>query len=173
MKKIVLVRHATATRRSPDEADFERSLRKKGHKQARAMIDWFRTVDETPDLFLSSPANRAIETARLFAKGLGGKPGKIVKDKKLYGTSGSVDFLKILRKLDNKHKSVMVFGHDPAFTDFAQYMVADFAGHLPKCSVFAFTVNRRLWRTIRPGEGHLEYFEWPKGLKTRSRGNRE
>jgi phosphohistidine phosphatase len=68
MKRIVLVRHATAAAKQADAEDFDRSLRKKGRKEARALAGWYQTVAEVPDLLLTSPANRALETALIFAK---------------------------------------------------------------------------------------------------------
>lgn len=168
MKRIIMVRHASAAAKGPDVEDFTRSLRKKGHREAKAMISWYiKTNREIPDLMLSSPANRAIETALLFAKGLGCKPKKIQSDDGLYGTASNGDFLKCIKKLDDKYDSVMVFGHDPAFSDFAQYMVTGFSEDLPKCSVFAFVAKRKTWKSIRPGDGALEYFESPEGLVKR------
>lgn len=166
MKKIVMVRHATAAPKGVDVDDFARSLRKKGHKECRAMIRWYlENVGEVPDLMLSSPANRAIETAELFANGLGYKPKRIAKNEALYGTAGPEAFLEILKSLDGKYSSVMVFGHDPVFSEFAKYMVDVFDDVLPKCSVFGFTVNRKSWKTLKAGDGRVEYFESPGVLQ--------
>jgi phosphohistidine phosphatase len=165
MKNIILVRHATAAPKGADVDDFTRSLRKKGIKECRTMVRWYRdNVGEIPDLLLSSPANRAIETAVLFAKGLGVKPKKIARDQDLYGTADPEHFLKILKALDDELQSVMVFGHDPAFSEFAQHMVDAFDDVLPKCSVFGFSVNRRSWNTLKANDGTLEYFESPEGI---------
>lgn len=165
MKKIILVRHATAAAKGADIDDFTRSLRKKGHKECRAMIRWYLDyAGDIPDLMLSSPANRAIETALLFAKGIGYKPKKISRNENLYGTASSKDFLDILKSLDDDYDSVMVFGHDPEFSEFAQYMVSGFEAMLPKCSVFGFSVNRKSWKTLKSGDGKLQFFESPEGL---------
>ncbi len=77
MKRITLVRHATAVPRNPKKDDFGRSLRKKGRREAKAMGEWYKNVEEQPDVMISSPANRAIETARVFAKTLGYPAKKI------------------------------------------------------------------------------------------------
>ncbi len=168
MKKIILVRHASAEPRGTDVKDFSRSLRKRGHKEARTMIRWYlEHTGEKPDSMLSSPANRAIETAELFAKGIGYKSKKIAKDKALYGTASSEDFLEIVKALDDREGSVMVFGHDPAFSEFAKYMVDEFDSFLPKCSVFGFSVNRKTWKALKPGDGRLEFFESPGGVQDR------
>jgi len=167
MKKIILVRHATAVGHVTDGKDFDRSLRKKGRREARAMAGWYRRIAHVPDLLLSSPAKRAIETARIFAKEIGYPRKKIVQDEALYGGLEPSDFLTIFKTLDDKHESVMVFGHDPSFSDFAQYIVKGFDQNLPKCSVFGVTASRRSWTMIRRGDGHLEIFEHPDGLGQR------
>jgi phosphohistidine phosphatase len=165
MKKIIMVRHATAAPKGVDVDDFTRSLRKKGHRECRAMIRWYQeNVGDKPDLMLSSPANRAMETALSFAKGLGYKAKKIARNDALYGTATPEDSLNVLKSLDDECDSVMVFGHDPAFSQFAQYMVDEFDAVLPKCSIFAFGVNRKSWKAIKAGDGKLEYFESPAGL---------
>lgn len=167
MKKIILVRHASAVGHVPDGGDFDRSLRKKGRKEAKAMAAWYAGVAELPSLLVSSPANRAIETAYIFAKEFGYPKKKIIQDEALYGGLDATDFLTILKTLDDKHGSVMVFGHDPSFSEFAQFVAKGFEQYLPKCSVFGVTTNRRSWTTIRRGDGRLDIFEHPAGLRQR------
>jgi len=168
MKRIILVRHATAVAHAPDSDDFSRRLRKRGRREAAAMVAWYRdSVGDPPDRMVSSPADRAIETARIFAKGLGYPAGKIVRDKTIYESTDMSDFMEIIKALDDKDASVMLFGHDPAFSDFAHYLVNGFEGVLTKCSVFGIGVNRRHWRTVRSGDGELAFFEHPEGLGER------
>ena len=174
MKTVIMVRHATAAAKGVDVDDYTRSLRKKGHKEARTMIRWYlENVGGKPDMMLSSPANRAIETARLFAKGLGYKSKKIIQDEALYGTATPEEFLNILNEIDDKHDSVMVFGHDPAFSEFAHYMVAEFDLLLPKCSVFGFSANRKKWKALKAGDGVLEFYDSPAGIKQRRKHDKK
>jgi phosphohistidine phosphatase len=165
MKKITLVRHASAVGKSPD--DFSRPLRKRGLKEARAMAEWYRSVEDIPDLLLSSPANRAIETAQIFAKTFGYPKKDIILVDKLYGGLDPSGFLETVRTLEDEFQNVMVFGHDPSFTDFARFIGRGFKRNLPKCSIFGVTIKRRSWSTIRRGDGHLDVFEHPEGLHQR------
>ena len=164
MKRIILVRHATAVSRASSKEDFARSLRKKGRREAKAMAEWYKSIAERPDVMISSPANRAIETARVFAKTLGYPAKKIVQKKRLYGGLESADFLELVKTLDDKQTSVTLFGHDPDFSEFAHYLAEGFQDALPKCAVLGVTMNRRRWRTIQAGEGQIEFFEYPQGL---------
>lgn len=165
MKRLILVRHATAAPKGPNIDDFTRSLRKKGRKESQVMVNWYKEAWEKPDLLLSSPANRAIETARIFAKGLGIRPKKIAQDDALYGGLDPDEFLALLKTLDDKHDTVMVFGHDPDFSEFAKHLVEGFGETIPKCGIVACELNRKVWRTIRAGDGRLVLFGHPEGLR--------
>ena len=165
MKRIVLVRHATATAREADGEDFDRSLRKKGRKEALELAGWYETVAEVPDLLLTSPANRALETALVFAKELGYSKKKIMVNEALYGSLHPQDFLKVLRAIDDKYDSVMIFGHEPSFSQFAQFAVQGFEQDMPKCGVLGFDVDSKVWRKVNPREGRLQFFEHPQKLR--------
>jgi len=167
MKTIILVRHATAVPRAADKDDFKRSLRKKGIREARAMAEWYKGNAGRPDVIVSSPANRAIETARIFAKTLGYPTKKIAQQKKLYGVSSLDVFVKTLASLGKKADTVMLFGHDPEFSEFASYLVGGFEDQLPKCSVFSVSLDRDDWQNLGPGEGKIEVYEHPAGLQER------
>jgi len=163
LKKIILVRHATAATKGPRVDDFSRSLRKKGQKESQAMADCYKKRAKIPNLLISSPAHRAIETALIFAKVIG-YHRKIVKDQTLYGGLSPSDFLEYIKRLDDHHDSVMIIGHDPEFTDFARHIVTDYEGSLPKCGILEIGLNRKHWRTAQPGDGRIDFYEHPAGL---------
>jgi phosphohistidine phosphatase len=169
MKTIILVRHATAVARAAGKDDFKRSLRKKGRREARDMAGWYKGVAKRPDVMVSSPANRAIETARIFAKTLGYPAKKIVQKKKLYGVSSLDVFLKILASIDKKSNSVMLFGHDPEFSEFASYLVGGFEDSLPKCSVFSVVLDREDWQNLGPAEGRIQAYDNPARIREQVR----
>ncbi len=70
-----------------------------------------------PDLLISSPAKRAIQTARVFANAIKYPKGKILLNKTLYeanNASSNEALLDEVRSMDDQFQSVIVFGHDPA-----------------------------------------------------------
>jgi phosphohistidine phosphatase len=97
----------------------------------------------TPDLILSSPAKRALKTARIIAKKLDYKPARIVVDERLYAT-GAEELLRVIRKLGAKPKSVMLFGHNPELTVLAHQLSNEIT-HLPTCAVAEFTFDAKSW----------------------------
>jgi phosphohistidine phosphatase len=165
MKKVILVRHAKAIGREEGLPDFVRSLVKKGKKQAKNMSKKLKNQLVTPpDLFISSPANRTLETAHVFAKELNYPAKKIMLKDELYNELTTQSFLDMLKNLDNNAASVIIFGHDPSMSEFAQYLARDFRESLPKCATVVMSFHKNGWKDIAKGQGEVEYFEYPKRL---------
>jgi len=114
-----------------------------------------------PDLFISSPANRAIETAEIIAKCLGHSAKKIEKTEKLYNELPPEGFLELIKSLDDKVDSAILFGHDPAFTDFARFLVSGFDSDLPKAGVLGVQVDVAVWADVKPELARKVYFFYP------------
>jgi hypothetical protein len=109
----------------------------------------------------SSPADRALETARLFAERLGIPAEQVALREELYGGLEPGDFLHIVQRFDNRANTVMVFGHDPSFTEFASYMIPDFSHPIPKAGVLVMDIDRPRWRAVRAGDARAVHFERP------------
>jgi phosphohistidine phosphatase len=161
VKHIILVRHATAVKRSPEKADFNRSLKKSGRKEAGEMAERLKAMKVRPKLFISSPANRAFETAEIFAEGLGRSTKKIKKYDELYDELSPEGFLELIRGLDDKNDAAIVFGHDPSFTDFARFLVPGFDGEMPKAGVLGVEADAAAWKDVKPDLARMAYFFHP------------
>jgi phosphohistidine phosphatase len=66
--ELILWRHADAEDATPGKSDLERSLTAKGEKQAQQVADWLGRRLPKGVRILASPAKRAQQTARAFAK---------------------------------------------------------------------------------------------------------
>lgn len=165
MLRIYIVRHAAAQDRGEALPDFERSLVKKGEKEAAAVARHLALRHAAPDLMISSFANRAIETAHLFAKAFHYPRQKILLRDTFYGSTNIEDLAGEIRKQPDKFKGLMLFGHDPAFSQLAAYLVDGFHEIIPKAGVVAaeFPVNH--WRDVGSGSGRLLEFTGPAQLK--------
>ena len=161
MKNIILVRHATAVKRHAKKSDAKRSLKKSGHKEAREIGERLKEMKIHPDLFISSPAERAIETAEIIAQCLGHSVKKIEKIEGLYRELPPKGFLELIRSLDDKVVSAILFGHDPAFTDFARFLVSGFDTALPKAGVLSVDVDVAVWADVKPELARKDYFFYP------------
>jgi len=99
MKMIYLVRHAAAADRSEPISDFDRPLIEKGKKESQKMANLLKSQGIKPQIYLSSSAIRAVETAQIFAKTFGYPKSKIILDEKIYSSSSGSTFIDSIKKL--------------------------------------------------------------------------
>jgi phosphohistidine phosphatase len=146
MKTLFLVRHAKSSRDDPTLADRDRPLNDRGLHDAPRMGHRLAKRGAKPDAIVSSPALRALATARLFAKELGFDRDRIVVDERLYATSAD-ELLAVVRALDDRLGRVMLFGHNPELTDFA-HRLSGTIGNLPTCAVAEFGFDTTEWSAV-------------------------
>jgi phosphohistidine phosphatase len=164
MKTLFLVRHSKAVTRKADMPDFSRALVKAGEKKSMSMSKKLKKEGVMPDLIISSTANRALETAHVFAKNLDYPTQDIMVKDALYNEMSPEALLYLVRQVDDKFKSIMLFGHNPAFTDFASYLVKGFDQDIPKTGIVGIQFKKDSWKEISKGGGKLAFFEYPKRL---------
>jgi len=146
MKTLFLVRHAKSSKDDPTLSDKDRPLNDRGRRDAPKMGERLAKRDVEPDLMLSSPAVRALTTAQIFAEELDYNAKNIVVDDRLYATTAD-DLLEVIHELDDKHKRVMLFGHNPEMSDLA-HRLSDKIGDMPTCAVAEFEFDTKSWTAI-------------------------
>jgi phosphohistidine phosphatase len=158
MKTLFLIRHAKSSWDDTSLADRDRPLNDRGRRDAPKMGERLAKRDVSPDLILSSPAVRALETAEIIAKKLDYRRKDIVVDDRLYAVAAD-DLLDVIHKLDDKLRRVMLFGHNPELTELAHRLSGKIS-HLPTCAVAEFRFDAKLWSKIgkvKPTKVALDY----------------
>ncbi len=147
MKYLTIVRHAKSSWENPELADRDRPLNKRGRHDAPMMGDRLAERGYRPDVILSSPANRALTTARVIAEALGFPPDDIAIDERIYG-AGVAGLVGLVRETDDTAGRVMLFGHNPELTAMVNRLARVSLDNLPTCGValleFAFDTWARL-----------------------------
>ena len=162
MKTIILVRHAKSSWKDPGLDDFDRPLNKRGKRNAPFMGQKLKEGNILPDLILSSPAKRARKTATIIAKAIGYPKKKIVLDPGMYHCSGWY-LLEMMRKQDDKHDAIMIFGHNPGFNDFADILLdRNPVYNIPTTGVYCIRFDVDSWTEIQAGKGESVFFDYPK-----------
>src|SRR6188508_2488209 len=70
--RLIIIRHAIAVERgTPDIADEERPLTRKGEQRFRAAARGLARIEARPDVLLTSPLPRARQTAEIAAQAWG------------------------------------------------------------------------------------------------------
>ena len=111
MKSIIIIRHADASYDTNIPTDFDRPLTNQGLLDAKVMGKVLSNKTQDINLILSSPANRAITTARIIAEQI--EYDKIIEEKKRIYNASYREILDIISKLNNEIHSVIIFGHNP------------------------------------------------------------
>lgn len=161
MKSLYLVRHAKSSWDNPSLEDSKRPLNHRGKENAVLMGKILRKRNEIPDLIISSNAKRARNTARRFAKEIGYPIKDIIEDKKLY-MADSIDFEKVISKVNDDIKALMLFSHNPGITNFLNSISGSDITNIPTSGICRIDFDIKSWNEINDSKGNLIYFDYPK-----------
>ena len=161
MKTLLLIRHAKSDWNDPALKDFDRPLNERGKKNAPEMAKRLLDKNIKIDTLISSPAKRAKKTAELMAKEYDIKKEKIIFIDQLYLAEPSV-FFDVISKIDDDHKHVALFAHNPGITDFANQIADVRIDNIPTCGVFAIKMNGKHWKDFEKAEKEFWFFDYPK-----------
>jgi len=160
-KILLLVRHAKSSWNDPSLNDFERPLNERGKKDAPEMAKKLNSKKINIDAFVSSPAKRARQTCKYFAKEFDLKKKNVVREPKLY-EAGEESFYEVIEGFRNKWDSVAIFSHNPGITSFANSLTENRVDDMPTCSVFAVKVSADKWKEFRTAKKEFLFFDYPK-----------
>jgi phosphohistidine phosphatase len=164
MKRLTLVRHSKSDWSLPGQQDWDRALNKRGQRDAPEMARRLRARKLKPDAILSSPAVRALATATIMARELKIAPSIVRQDERLY-LAGPADMLTVIRELGGNARHLMVFGHNPGITEFANRLSAgDRIDNMPTSAVFTATFAIDDWSELDWASGQDAQFDYPKNL---------
>ena len=161
MRLLTLVRHAKSSWDYEELSDFERPLNERGRRDAPQMAQRANKLLGRPDRLVSSPALRAITTAHVFAESMGLALEEIVLQPRIYEATPQT-LVQILRLLDDADPHVMLFGHNPGFSQLANLLAPCPFDEMPTCAVVQLALDIAQWRDAAPGQGKLRHYLFPK-----------
>ena len=161
MKYLFLTRHANSSWSNPGLADIDRPLNERGKKAAPFMGKLIMDKGEKPELLISSPAYRAFSTAKAFGEAMGLVENDIIINRTIYG-AGAQQLLELVQNQDDLNKSIMLFGHNPTFTSFVNFLTSSNIMNVVTCGVVRIDFECSSWTEIDFGSGRLAYYEYPK-----------
>ena len=161
--ELYLVRHGIAIEREDPKcpAEAERYLTEEGIKKTREVAKGVASLVDKPDLFLSSPYVRAMQTAELFATALKYPKAKIRKTNLLLpGSDVSALFRELAKEKDAG--AIFCFGHAPHLDEAIAAVLGSKgdATSLKKAGVACLELRR-----VSPPSGTLVWLGTPKMLK--------
>jgi phosphohistidine phosphatase len=161
MKILYICRHAKSSWDYPELHDFERPLNNRGKRDAPLMGKILYEKNINVDKIISSPAKRAYKTAKIIAKYIGFNITAIQKDEKIYSASAG-ELIAIIQKVPDSVSSLMIFGHNPAFTSLNNYLSDISLDNIPTSGIVCLKFDISSWKEIDPQRSKQIFFEYPK-----------
>ena len=164
MKRVVIVRHGKAVPFGYDD-DFSRDLRERGKKDAEKISSELHQQGFKADTMISSPAKRAIKTARIFAENLNFSKKEIIEIKDIYDGLTTSEFLELIHDLPQESETAFFFGHNPGFYYFVNNLLKDFNGDMPTCSTVGIDFEIDSWAAVEARSGEMVFHLVPRMFK--------
>jgi phosphohistidine phosphatase len=160
-KTLYLVRHAEASQSvSPD---LVRPLVPNGMIDAARMGKHLSSRMQGIDLILTSHAERTQMTAQVFCEQLG-IDNQIVKVEPMLYESSPKHYLDAINGLSEDYNDVMIVGHNPSISYFAEYLTHEEIGSMPTCGVVGMTFENLTWAEVSKKTGHMTFYDSPDGI---------
>jgi len=161
--QLYIVRHGIAVDREDPKcpADPERFLTDEGTEKTQEVAKGVSEVAAVPDLMLTSPYLRAVQTAEVFAAALEYPKQKIRKSDLLLPGAEPLQLFRELGK-DKDLSTVFVFGHAPHLDDLIATAIGTkhHISSLKKAGVALVELKR-----LVPPSGELVWLATPKLLR--------
>lgn len=161
MRTLTLLRHAKSSWSDHSLPDHERSLNDRGERDAPIMGQRILEAGIRPSLIVSSPAVRAWTTARIVASEISYPAEFMHRESELYLASLNT-LIDIVAKQDEGFHSIMLVGHNPGLTEFANLLCPGLTNNLPTCGVVSVEFDSETWDLRGDATVSLATYDFPK-----------
>ncbi len=161
MKTLTLLRHAKSSWGDSALSDRERLLNARGERDAPIMGQRIVAAGIRPSMIISSPAVRAWTTAKIVAQEINYPVEFLQREDELYLASLNT-LLDVVCAQDNEFNHLMVVGHNPGLTEFANYLVPGLTNNLPTAGVVSVSLETEDWKLYDRPSSTLLTFDYPK-----------
>ncbi|MCK0188469.1 histidine phosphatase family protein [Arenibacter sp. F20364] len=161
MKTVILVRHGKSSWEY-SVSDKDRPLLERGIKDVHKVAGKFLSNLIHIDAAYSSLANRALHTAMIFLRTINFPIANFALSNELYDFSGE-DVYRFIKGLKNDKDTVIIFGHNEAFTHIANSLGNMYIDNVPTSGLVQIKFDTNDWSAVAKGTTVQTLF--PKQLK--------
>ena len=150
MKTLYMVRHAKSSWKY-DVIDHQRPLKGRGKKDSLLVSAKVKSEVKPPEIIVSSDANRALTTAKVFKDALGIEDANFSTNHDLYDFGGN-SVMDVIKGLSDSYDRVMIVGHNHAFTSIANMLGNKYIDNLPTCGFLMIEFDTDKWNNVKTGK---------------------
>ncbi|HNP94164.1 MAG TPA: phosphohistidine phosphatase SixA [Cyclobacteriaceae bacterium] len=158
-----LLRHAQSAERQHSQHDRDRDLTTRGMKEAATIGHYLKKNDFNIDLVVASVAKRAQDTAAQI-HGILNLHNEVKVAEDLYEASVRT-LLSITNQLDDEYKQILMIGHNPYLSYFAEYLSKSEVGSMATCGLATLRFDVTSWREVSEGTGTLDNYIYPSMME--------
>ena len=159
-KTLYLVRHAQAGWMKDGQSDFERTLDAGGKTEAIEMGRRMKARKLSPDIVITSPAKRTIQTLELISSEAAISTERVVFNENIYEAS-LTDLRNVLQGLGDECDNVMMIGHNPGMTWLVKHLTKDEMGAMPTAGMATVHLKCEQWKDLGSCPATLKDFDFP------------
>jgi phosphohistidine phosphatase len=161
MKTLTILRHGKSSWKDESQSDYDRPLSRRGEQNVPMMAERITAAGIRPSLIMSSPARRAWATAKLVARTISYPIEFLQREDRLY--MASLDqLLDVMAEQDPGFNSIVVVGHNPGLTEFANYLLPGVTDTLPTCGIASLSLETEDWDVRQKKPVELVLYDFPK-----------
>ncbi len=166
-RTLLLLRHGKSDW-STGVDDFDRPLKKRGVSASLKIARWLKENNLLPDYIISSPAKRALQTARIVSKCADIRKKHIDKDEHIYLASPE-SLLYVLESLPEQAERILLVGHNPGLEQLLYYLldgqidIPDDGKIMPTAALAVLEMPDK-WRKLNSGAAEMKALIRPRNL---------
>lgn len=160
-RRLIIIRHGKSSWDNQGLDDIDRPLAERGILNSAEMAKRLLEKGMVPELILSSPASRALNTALIMSRNWKLEPGKLQIHDPLYDAF-TEEIKQVVATAPPEITKLAIYGHNPSFTAYANSFLDKPLDNLPTAGVVIVTLESKGWSRIGRKEVKETYVDYPK-----------
>ncbi len=162
MKELILIRHAKSCWDTIVDDKNRPISKERGVQDAHLVSQAMKEYLPNKFIVWTSTAKRAKQTATIFCQNLEINNDYVLLKDEIY-TFDVKKLKQAIKNCENKHNTLIIFGHNDAITDFVDKFGNDFIKNVPTTGVVMMRFEQDDWQDIKNGTVTKTIF--PRHLK--------
>ena len=160
-RRLFIIRHGKSSWDHQGLDDIDRPLAERGIRNAAEMARRLQEKGMVPELLLSSPASRALNTALIMLRNWQLEPAKLQIHDDLYDAYLK-EIEQVVATVPATVTQLAIYGHNPSFTIYPNQFLDKPLDNLPTAGVVIVTLESENWKGI--GRKHVKetFVDYPK-----------
>ena len=160
-RKLYIIRHGKSSWDEEGIDDIDRPLAKRGLRNADTMARRLKDAGTIPEMILTSPANRALNTA-LIMSGIWGLDASDLHIRDSLYMAYTAEIEEVISVVPGEIRRLAIYGHNPSFTIFANKFLDDPLANLPTAGTVIITFESDGWSGLNRGMVTDTCVDFPK-----------